>query len=217
MNQKQTAKIAIYVQNPISDVECASALFDVCQKKYETIFLNYNSLNESNLKKVQCIAFPGGLGDADNFDFLLRSKKNLIKKYVKNGGKYLGVCMGAYLAGRHYFDLLDGMDSLQYTKRKNSEIKHEKETVIKILWKRKYYDMYFYDGCSIIGDKSKFKTYAYYQNGDSMATIQKNIGLIGCHPESPLSWYEDIFLKHKWNNGKNHKLLLNFIKDLLND
>lgn len=207
-------KIAIYIQNPISEVECAMALFDVCSRKYETKLLNHRSLNQKNLKDINCLAFPGGLGDADNFDFLLRDKKKLIKKYLSNGGKYLGVCMGAYLAGKHYFDLLEDADCFQYTKRKNSEIKKEKETVISVKWKRKYYDMYFYDGCTIVGDKKKFKTYAHYQNGDVMAIIQKNIGLIGCHPESPLNWYEDISLKHKWS-GKNYKLLLDFISDLI--
>ena len=208
-------KIAIYVQKPIADQECAKALFDVCANKYQTFFLDHKTLNKKNLSDVNCIAFPGGLGDADNFDFLLKDKKNLIKKYVQNGGKYLGICMGAYLAGRHYFDLLDGIDTFQYSKREHSEINKEKD-IIKILWKRRYYDMYFYDGCSIAGDKRKLKIYSYYQNGDPMAGIQKNIGLIGCHPESPLKWYEDINSKQKWNNGKNHKLLLDFINDLIN-
>lgn len=207
-------KIAIYVQNPISEVECAMALFDVCSKKYETVFLNHRSLNQKNLHDINCIAFPGGLGDADNFDFLLRDKKKLIKKYLSIGGKYLGVCMGAYLAGRHYFDILEDADCFQYTKRKNSEIKKERETIMQVKWKRKYYDMYFYDGCAIIGNKKKFKTYAHYQNGDPMAVIQKNVGLIGCHPESPEDWYENINAQQKWSN-KNYKLLINFIEDLL--
>jgi glutamine amidotransferase-like uncharacterized protein len=208
-------KLAIYVQNPISDIECASALLEVCKTKYETKFLNHRTLNKKNLETIDCLAFPGGLGDADNFDFLLRDKKKLIKKYIENGGKYLGICMGAYLAGGHYFDILEGVDAFQYTRRRRSEIKREKETVIKIKWQNKFYDMYFYDGCAMIGDEKKFKIFATYSNGDPMAIIQKSIGLIGCHPESPLNWYEDIELEKKWNNGKNHNLLLNFIEYLL--
>jgi glutamine amidotransferase-like uncharacterized protein len=208
-------KIAIYIQNPISEAECATALFDVCSKKYETKFLNHRSLTKKNLETIDCIAFPGGLGDADNFDFLLRDKKKLIKKYISEGGKYLGICMGAYLAGRHYFDILEDADCFQYTRRKNSEIKQEKETIINVRWKNKYYDMFFYDGCAIIGDERKFKVYSRYQNSDPMAVVQKNVGLIGCHPESPKNWYEDISAEHKWNNGKNHRLLINFIDNLL--
>ena len=33
-------------------------------------------------------------------------------------------------------------------------------------------------------DESKFQTIARYKNGDPMAIMQGNVGLIGCHPES---------------------------------
>lgn len=213
----KTETIAIYVQHPIADLECAQALGQVCKKKYKIKYINHQKLTKKALEKVDCLAFPGGLGDSDNFDRLLKDKKNLIKEYVESGGKYLGVCMGAYLAGYHYFDLLKNADTVQYIKRKGSEVSNERRIVIPIKWKRKIYKMFFYDGCAIVGDKKFFKTIATYKNKDCMAMIQGNVGLIGCHPESPKEWYDQIQLQKMWNDGKNHELLLDFISELMNN
>jgi hypothetical protein len=73
--------------------------------------------------------------------------------------------------------------------------------------------MFFYDGCALVGDVNKFKTIATYANGDAMAIIQNNIGLIGCHPESDLFWYDS----YSWMRGKyssKHDLLLEFVNTL---
>jgi hypothetical protein len=49
-----------------------------------------------------------------------------------------------------------------------------------------------------------------------MAIIQGRIGLIGCHPEAPLYWYEKPwqYINKYYTNGKHHKLLLNFVNEL---
>ena len=77
--------------------------------------------------------------------------------------------------------------------------------------------MFFYDGCSIIGDESKFKTIARYENGDPMAIIQKNVGIIGCHPESTKYWYEGKrkYINQYWHEGRHHKILLDFVNELM--
>jgi hypothetical protein len=75
--------------------------------------------------------------------------------------------------------------------------------------------MYFYDGCAFVSKPHKQKTIATYANGDPMAIIQKRIGLIGCHPESSLSWYRQPYLKDHWHEFRHHQLLLNFVNDLM--
>ena len=75
--------------------------------------------------------------------------------------------------------------------------------------------MYFFDGCAIIGNKNRMKVVATYSNRDPMAAIQGKIGLIGCHPESFKDWYVSKELKPYWHDGENHKLLLEFIKQIL--
>jgi hypothetical protein len=75
--------------------------------------------------------------------------------------------------------------------------------------------MFWYDGCALIGN-GKYKTIATYANGDAMAIIQNNVGLIGAHPESEQFWYDSYsWMKGKYHNGDHHKLLLEFVNQLL--
>ena len=75
--------------------------------------------------------------------------------------------------------------------------------------------MFFYDGCTFIGD-GKYETVAKYDNGEPMAIIQGNIGLIGCHPESESFWYDEPYkyLRVFYHDGDHHKLLLEFVDSL---
>ena len=66
---------------------------------------------------VDIVAFPGGLGDSDSFDYLMRENISYIYDFVRNGGRYLGICMGAYWAGSDYFNLLHDVKVEQYIKR----------------------------------------------------------------------------------------------------
>jgi hypothetical protein len=73
--------------------------------------------------------------------------------------------------------------------------------------------MYFYDGCAFTG--TGYDTVATYANGDAMAIVQDRVGLIGCHPESMPSWYDRPYLKPHWHEFRHHRLLLNFVNNLM--
>ena len=98
-------------------------------------------------------------------------------------------------------------------KRPNTDITKEDETVASVKWNGRKYIMYFFDGCAITG--TNLKVYATYNNGDTMAAIQDRIGLIGCHPESLEDWFITPELKPYWHKGTHHKLLLNFVDELM--
>lgn len=208
--------IAVYIQAPIADPECALALKSVLTAQYKVKILQHNTLTSDNLKDVDCLAFPGGLEDVDNFDTLLIDKKELVQQFVKRGGGYLGICMGAYLADEAYFDLLQGIRVQQYVNRPRAEFKDEEQiTVLHVKWHQYNYNMYFYDGAVFVGNLNLAKKIATYSNREAMAIIQEKIGLIGCHPESQLDWYTGN-LKEFWHKEEHHKLLLNFVNILLN-
>lgn len=171
---------------------------------------------ERILETAKVIAIPGGIGDADKYYELFKRKAaNVIADFVEQGGHYLGICMGAYWAGRHYFDILNGIDAVQYIKRPNADVRRSYSTVAPVMWQGRKQDMFFYDGCALIGDESKFTTVARYANGDPMAIIQNRIGLIGCHPESQISWYEsNKYIRQYWHHGRHNRLLLDFVNQL---
>ena len=161
---------------------------------------------------VDIVCIPGGIGDASSFDYLLRQNGNRIKEFVQQGGKYLGICMGAYWAGSNYLDLLDDVDAVQYITQPNTDTRRPHAKDLKVTWSGQSTSMFFYDGCALVGN-GQYNTIATYANGDAMSIIQNNIGLIGCHPEAEPFWYDS----YTWMRGKyvnKHDLLLDFVNQL---
>jgi hypothetical protein len=67
--------------------------------------------------------------------------------------------------------------------------------------------MFWYDGCALVGDCTKFETVANYANGDAMAIIQNRVGLIGCHPEADKFWYDGYsWMRRHWAGGHHDRL-----------
>jgi glutamine amidotransferase-like uncharacterized protein len=183
---------------------------------YDIKFFSEQDVSPEFFYDVDCVAFPGGIGDSQRYhDFFNRRRGNVIADFVARGGHYLGICMGAYWAGSHYFDILEDCDAVQYIKRPKTDIRRSYGTYAPVTWQGDLHNMYFYDGCAIVGNTKKSKVIATYSNGDPMAIIQNRIGIIGCHPESQEFWYKKSYLKPFWHHGEHHRLLLNFVDQLI--
>ena len=151
---------------------------------------------------------------SDSWDFLLRNSVDSIRSFVHRGGVYIGICMGGYWAGRHYFDILSGVDICQYITRPGTDTRRPHAKDLEVDWNGRRERMFFYDGFAVTGSEENFRTYARYMNGDPMAITQKNIGIIGCHPEATQHWYDS----YSWMKGKyksKHNLLLEFVDELM--
>ena len=208
-------KIALFVCDPKCSVQSSNGVMNALSSNYNFKLFSKNEVENGFFDDVDMVIFPGGIGDSDSYDTILKNNKDVVVDFVTRGGKYLGICMGAYWAGKDYFDILDGVDSLQYIKRPNTDTRRPHAKNIKVNWQGTNTTMFFYDGCVMVGD-GHYETIATYANGDAMAIIQKNIGLIGCHPESQQFWYDSYsWLKGKYHNGTQHKLLLDFVNKLM--
>ena len=206
-------RIALFMNNPVADVSCCNGMMEALEDFYRFSIFSKKTINEIDFSKIDLVAFPGGTGDADLFHRLINSNSSIIQNYMNDGGKYLGICMGAYWASKHYFNLLNNVNVVQYIHRPRADVRRSFQTTTEVVWKRKPTRMYFFDGCAFLGDN--FRTIARYSNGDAMAIIQKNVGLIGCHPESRETWYKRNYLKPHWHNGLHHKLLQEFVAELI--
>ena len=205
----------IFVNHPECSIQSASGIYEALHSKFDLDFFGIEDISEDFLQDVSLIVFPGGIGDSDSFDYLLKPYQSIIQNYVAQGGSYLGICMGAYWAGPHYFDIVTDIEPVQYIKQPSADIRRSFSTTANITWNQESHRMFFYDGCSLLGDSSKFETVATYSNGDPMAIIQKQIGLIGCHPESMPSWYNKKYLNQNWHKFEHHRLLADFAIRLL--
>ena len=207
--------IALFVCDPKCSVQSSNGIIKSLSKYYNFKLFSKNEVEYNFFDGVDLIAVPGGFGDSDSFNNLFKHNAESVKQFVNNGGKYLGICMGAYWAGKHYFNLLDKVDAVQYIKRPGTDTRRPHAKNIKINWIGSDTEMFFYDGCALVGD-GKYRTIATYSNGDPMAIIQKNLGLIGCHPESEQFWYDSYsWLKGKYHGGQHHVILLEFVKELM--
>jgi len=208
--------IALFIADPKCSVQSGNGVIKALGDKYNFKIFGKNSLEDNFFDSVDIIAVPGGFGDAASFDSLFKHNGDRVKQFVANGGRYLGICMGAYWAGKHYFDILNSVDAVQYITQPNADTRRPHAKNIKAEWQGTPCNMFFYDGCALVGDHSKFDTVATYSNGDSMAIMQNRIGIIGCHPESEEFWYDSYsWMKGKYHQGTHHQLLLDFVDRLM--
>ena len=162
---------------------------------------------------VDLVVFPGGDGEATAFRSALKDNLNDVRGFMQRGGKYLGICMGAYWADAYYFNLLQGTRCVQYIKRPRADIRSSYGTVAAVNWQGQDKRMYFYDGPTYVG--GAFHTLASYANGDPMAVVQGSVGLIGCHLESQQHWYSKKVLQPHWHQNTHHRLLWQFVANHL--
>jgi len=208
--------IALFNHHPECSDQCCKGMMRALEPHYKIKWFTVRDDLKEVVKNVDCIAFPGGIGDSDSFfDYFSRTRSNVISSFIDDGGKYLGICMGAYWAGSRYFDILNNVNCVQYIKRPTAEIRRSYGTVADIEWLGQKEKMFFYDGCTFVGS-GRYDTIAKYANDEPMAIIQGNVGIIGCHPESEEFWYEEPYkyLSGYYHDGRHHNLLLEFVNKL---
>jgi len=209
--------VALFVCDPKCSVQSTNGVMRALSGNYNFKLFSKNEVEEGFFDGVDMVIFPGGFGDSDSYDTILKNNKDVVVDFVTRGGKYLGICMGAYWAGKDYFNILDKVDAVQYIKQPNTCTKRPHAKNMPVMWRNEPHNMFFYDGCALVGDdNSPYETIATYSNGDNMAIIQNRIGLIGCHPESEQFWYDSYsWMKGKYHNGVQHKMLLDFVNELM--
>jgi len=208
--------IALFVADPKCSVQSSNGIISSLDSQYNFKLFSKNKLEKNFFNGVDIVAVPGGFGDSDSYEKLFQHNGERVIDFVANGGRYLGICMGAYWAGSHYFSLLKDVDAVQYLKRPGTDTRRPHAKNMPITWRGTSTKMFWYDGCALVGNDTKFETVATYSNGDAMAIFQNRLGLIGCHPESQPFWYESYsWMKAHYHDGVHHKLLLNFTNELM--
>lgn len=206
--------IALFIHQPKCSVQSGNGVIKALSPYYRFKIFTKHELEDDFFDDVDIVTIPGGIGDSDSFNYLMKINAQPIRNFVANGGKYLGICMGAYWADTHYLGLLNDVRAVQYLSRPNTDTRRPHAKFIATNWKGHDMNMYWYDGCALVGDESKFETIARYKNGDPMAIIQDNVGLIGAHPEAEKHWYDSYsWMRKHWQGGQ-HELLLDFVNEL---
>jgi len=207
--------IALFVYDPKCSVQSGNGIIRALQSHYNFKIFGKNELEKVFFDDVDMVAVPGGLGDASSYETAFRYNAEPVRDFVAQGGRYLGICMGAYWAGSHYLNILQDVDAEQYICRPGTDTLRPHAKNLDIHWNGRAQKMFFYDGCALVGDQTKFTTVATYVNGDAMAICQGRIGLIGCHPESEQFWYDSYsWMRGRYHGGRHHGMLLDFVDQM---
>jgi len=206
--------IALYIHQPKCSVQSGNGIIHALSPHYRFKIFTRQSVEDDFFDDVDIVCVPGGIGDSESYSYLMKEHESKIQKFLKRGGKYLGVCMGAYWAGKHYLNILGNVEVEQYIKRRNTDTRRPHAKNMPIVWNGIDDNMFFYDGCAF--GPGQYEIVAKYMNDDPMAIIKGRIGLIGCHPESQPHWYESYsWMKGKYHNGSHHTQLLEFVDMLM--
>lgn len=201
-------RVGIFHREPVAAADCCLALWKVLGSECSIRILTAEDITYRRIRSLQIVAFPGGIGDAGLWSQIFSKRPDEVSRYVERGGRYLGVCMGAYWAAD--FGLLGNASVRRYVTV--GEIKRSFPTTARVVWNGQPERMYFWDGPTFEGGFDR--VIATYANGFPMAVIHGRVGLIGCHPESQTDWYAPRHLKRQWHGGAHHELLRQFVREL---
>ena len=198
-----------------SAVSCGDGIVEALSSQYNMKIFRKHECKAETFEGIDLLAFPGGVGDADDyFHMFPRKSANAVADFVKNGGAYLGICVGAYWAGPSYFDILKGVDPVQYIKRPIADIMRSYNIAAECIWNGEEERIFFRDGCTFVGDMSQSKIISTYFNKEPMCIVQDKIGVMGGCLDSLEWWYDNKTIQQYWHEGRHHKLLLNFVNQL---
>lgn len=205
-------KIAVFVHQPVCSVDSINGVIQALSPRYSFKLFSKDEVENTFFRDVDLVCIPGGIGDSDRYDTVMKWNAKPLRRYIERGGKYLGICMGAYWADQDYLDIVKDMRVVQYIKRPGTDTRRPHTKAQRVLWCGEEHRMYFYDGCTYEGAAvANSQLYSLYPNGDPMAIINNNIALIGCHLESERYWYDRSYMQPHWHKGLHHKLLLDFV------
>jgi glutamine amidotransferase-like uncharacterized protein len=206
--------VALFLHQPKCSVQSTNGIMRALSSRYQFKIFTRHELEDDFFDDVDLVAVPGGIGDSDSYDYLMRTNGQRIRNFVAGGGHYLGICMGAYWADTDYLGLLNNVRATQYIRSPGTDTRRPHAKEMPVVWGNTRTSMYFYDGCTFSGP-GPYSIEARYPNGAPMAIFQDRIGLIGCHPEADQHWYNDYsWMRGKWHGGR-HSYLLNFVDKLV--
>ncbi|MGY2041365.1 BPL-N domain-containing protein [Pseudomonas pergaminensis] len=194
--------VAIY-RGPAGCDDCSENVAKALHRLNPSYQIDYVGADEAiditpkTLARYDLYVQPGGGQDIPGaLDSLGNARIEAIRGYVANGGRYLGLCMGAYLADDSNLGLIP-QDLDAEAGRPGFEVPGIADAAVQVTWEGKPDHVFFQDGPYFpkADPAAPYKTIATYRNGDVAAaryTYQKGVVVLsGPHPEAGREWFEN--------------------------
>ncbi|OIN48364.1 BPL-N domain-containing protein [Pseudomonas costantinii] len=193
--------VAIY-RGPAGCNDCSENVKKALQRlspNYQIDFVGADEaidITPQSLARYDLYVQPGGGQDIPGaLDSLGDARAQSIRDYVAKGGRYLGLCMGAYLADNSNLGLIPhDLDS--EAGRPGFEVPGIADAAVRVKWDGKPDSVFYQDGPYFPKPDaaSPYTPLATYQNGDVAAaryTYEKGVVVLsGPHPEAGPEWFE---------------------------
>ena len=204
--------IGLFHKHPHASAHCCVGMLKALSESFRVELLEPKDCTYRKMRSMQIVAFPGGVGEADEWSKIFHDAVADVRLFAQKGGVYLGICMGAYWAGPGYFDLIPGLEIQQYIRSPGAEIRRSYATTAEVDWMGTREKMFFWDG-PVFNEVGE--VVARYKSGGVMALRYGRMGLIGCHPESQQDWYTKKYMRGRWHGGRHSTLLHSFTRELI--
>ncbi|KID85300.1 biotin protein ligase [Metarhizium guizhouense ARSEF 977] len=190
--------------------EAVARLLESCPRRFEVQYAGPSEavqVSHETLSEVDLYAQPGG-PDLDDAWAETRAFAPAIRRFVSRGGRYVGFCLGAYLAGHTPgFGLLPrGADTDAENEQEGAQVTTDADAIVQVDWRFATGPqagrtaagrwLYFQEGAVIRGlreSETAIVLGRYSQGGRVAASLTKYgegwVGLVGPHPEATLEWF----------------------------
>ncbi|RGA06943.1 hypothetical protein DI270_000710 [Microbispora triticiradicis] len=193
--------LALVYRGPASVPGCSEAVAGLLEASRWGFDVRYTGPHEKvpltaeSLSLAAVYAQPGG-GDLSRGYRHLKRHRGALRDYVAGGGRYLGFCLGGYLAGATPgFALLPG-DTDQYIATPGATVDDEEDTLVDVRWRGRERSVFFQDGpCFLLEPGNRATVLATYPNGAVAALVtpygEGRVAVVGPHPEATDDWFAD--------------------------
>ncbi|GAA4755003.1 BPL-N domain-containing protein [Modestobacter marinus] len=198
-------RLALVYRGPASTAGCPEAVAGALARSRWDLDVHFVgpkerlALEPAVLASAVVYAQPGG-GELEKAWRKVRKQAPAIREYVAGGGRYLGFCLGGYLAGETPgFGLLPG-DTDQFVSSPGAWPTHTDDAVATVVWDGRRREVFFQDGAWFDLDPSRgpAEVLATYENGLPAAVVAPYgagaVGVVGPHPEATPDWFTDVGL-----------------------
>lgn len=179
-----------------------ASFLQTCSQRFRVEFCGPNPgdlpVNAATLARASLYVQPGGGNDFGAAWQSVKTYTGPLRDFIHNGGRYLGICMGGYLAGSGPgYNLLPG-NCDDYTQTRGAEVKTASNAVISVRWPAPHgspiREIFYQDGPYFwLHRRATARVLARYTNGLIAAMVvpfgRGAVGVSGPHPEANRSWY----------------------------
>ncbi len=194
--QLLSTKFALIYRGPGTCPGCPEAAAEIATKLHLPIrYIEPGNLTADNFANAAVYIQAGGDDSIDVKNALSDQEILALKNYVAKGGRYWGLCAGAYFAGQ-ILDNRGEVEGLRLIPGDAEPYRRSPEALLEtVIWQGQEREMYLQDAPRFRFLKNaKITPIAYYKNGVIAAFMSDyykgKVSVSGPHPEADYTWFD---------------------------